>query len=79
VARCCEESERLIDELYLKSERTVKPRTYRVVARKTYLAIAKKRKKNKGVIRTALGKQLRYLRRNLRTIVWLFSQSRVGG
>ena len=37
-------SERLIDELYDLSTLTKKPRTYRIQARKRYLAVIKKRK-----------------------------------
>jgi len=54
---------------YIKqAELQVKTRTYRRVARKRYLAVAKKRRKTKRVIRKAIGQQLRYLRRNLSTI-----------
>lgn len=68
IARSRWESERLIDLLYQASELQEKPRTYRRVARKQYLAVAKKRRKTKQVIRKAIGQQLRYLRRNLSTI-----------
>lgn len=68
LARSRRESERLIDLLYAQTDLKVKPRTYRRVARKAYLAVSKKRKKIKKVIRKAIGGQLRYLRRNLATI-----------
>jgi len=68
LARSRRESERLIDLLYFQTDLPVKPRTYRRVARKAYLSVAKKRKKNKSLIRRAIGQQLRYLRRNLSTI-----------
>ncbi len=42
-----------------------KPRTYRQAARKAYLAVAKQKKPGARKIRKAVGKQLRYLRRNL--------------
>jgi len=45
-----------------------KPRTYRRVARKKYLAAAKSKRLTKGKRRKALRSQLGYLRRNLRTI-----------
>jgi hypothetical protein len=45
-----------------------KPRTYRKRARKDFLAIAKSKKASKNKIRNAVGKQLRYLGRNLKTI-----------
>ena len=62
------ESERIIDLLYKRSDRKVKPRTYRRVARKQYLALAKKRKKSRKALRKGIGQQLRYLRRNIQTI-----------
>lgn len=68
LARSRRESERLIDLLYFQTDLTIKPRTYRRVAHKDYLRVAKKRNKSKRLIRTAIGKQLRYLRRNLSTI-----------
>ena len=59
-------SEELIDKLYLGSSLwDKKPRTYRRVAHKEYLAFAKKRNPTKRAINRARGKQLRYLRRNL--------------
>ena len=65
---CREESERLIDALYLKGKYVKKPRTYRRVARKGYLELSKKRNKDNKQIRKAVGQQLRYLRRNIGTI-----------
>lgn len=60
-----EESERIIDNLYKQSDLEKKPRTYRREARKKHLSFSKKRKKTKKEIRKAVGKQLRYLRRNI--------------
>jgi len=45
-----------------------KPRTYRQKARKAYLAVAKQKKPGYKKIRKAIGQQLRYLKRNLKTI-----------
>ncbi len=45
-----------------------KPRTYRQKARKAYLAVAKQKKPGFKKIRKAVGQQLRYLKRNLKTI-----------
>ena len=45
-----------------------KPRTYREVAWKDFLAFTKRRKPNKQQIRSAIRKQLQYARRNLDTI-----------
>jgi predicted Zn-dependent peptidase len=44
-----EKTEKIIDKLYeqIKEKRKEKPRTYREVARKDYLAIAKKRRVSK--------------------------------
>jgi IS5 family transposase len=74
VNRAREEAERLVDELYKKGEFEKKPRTYRRVARKEYLGVSKKRNKHKRELRVMLGKQLRYLRRNLSTIEKMLDQ-----
>jgi hypothetical protein len=60
-------SERLIDALYasIAGQLERKPRTYRQVARRRYLAIARRRKPSRRLIRKGIGQQLRYLRRNL--------------
>ena len=63
-----EEAERLIDALYKKGSFEKKPRTYQRNARKEYLTIAKKRRPKPQKIRVAIGKQLRYLSRNLKSI-----------
>lgn len=64
-----EKSELLIDKLYESSiHGPVKPRTYRRKARKFYLSVAQNRNKSRNVIRKAVGKQLRYLRRNIKHI-----------
>ncbi len=42
-----------------------KPRTYRETARKDYLALAKKRKRSVKAVRTALKKQLQYVKRDI--------------
>lgn len=60
-----EVSERLIDQLYDPLLHGAKPRTYRQIARKTYLATAQKKTKGKNVIRRAVKQQLDYLKRNL--------------
>ena len=61
-----EKTEDIIDALHRPDMgNTIKPRTYRQKARKDFLAIAKKRKPRRKAIRRAIGKQLRYLRRNL--------------
>jgi len=67
-----EKTEEIID--YLHTCRTTpqpKPRTYRQNARRAYLRVAKARKPKKATRRQAIGKQLRYLRRNLRSIATL--------
>ena len=66
--RAREESERLIDIIYKKSTLGKKPRTYRRVARKEFLFISKKKRKTKNQIRKAIGKQLRYLKRNIKIL-----------
>lgn len=68
VNRAREETERLVDVLYKKGSFDKKPRTYRRNARKEYLAVAKKRNKTKRELRVNLGKQIRYVKRNIATI-----------
>lgn len=63
--QCREVSEALIDELWTPGEGRVKPRTYRQVARREYLAVAKQRKKQGKQVRKAVRKQLQYVKRNL--------------
>jgi IS5 family transposase len=61
-----EKLEGIIDVLHepLRSEEK-KPRTYRRNARKDYLNVAKKKKATRNEIRKAVGKQLRYVKRDL--------------
>ncbi len=62
-------SEEIIDVLHRPDiGRTVKPRIYRRKARRDYLSVAKKRKPSAKRLRKAIGKQLRYIARNLNTI-----------
>lgn len=63
-----EKAEYLIDKLCERLNITEKPRTYRRLARKKYLTIAKKRKKSKKEIRKGIREQLGYLRRDLKHI-----------
>jgi transposase, IS5 family len=60
-----EKSEELIDHLFCPIKHLVKPRTYREIARKVYLKTAQKKSKSKREIRTAIKRQLNYLRRNI--------------
>ena len=63
-----EKSEEIIDVLHHPDiGRTEKPRAYRRKARKNYLAVAKKREPSAKQVRKAIGKQLRYIVRNLNT------------
>jgi hypothetical protein len=68
LSRSREESERLIDELCKVLVINDKPRTYRRLARKRYLNVAKKKNKSNNEIRKAVGQQLRYLSRNIKSI-----------
>ncbi|HUX55925.1 MAG TPA: transposase [Bacteroidales bacterium] len=63
-----EETERLVDVLYKKGSFDKKPRTYCRKARKEYLVVSKKRRKSKKELRVIIGKELRYVRRNISTI-----------
>jgi hypothetical protein len=61
------ETERIIDRLYqpLQGKLIKKPRTCRKIARKEYLKVAKKRKTSTKEIRETIGKQLKYIKKNL--------------
>lgn len=58
-------SERIIDLLYPRTGWTRKPRTYRQKARQAFLAVAKRRRPGRQILRRAIKQQLQYLRRNL--------------
>ena len=62
-----EHSEKIVDRLYeqVREQRDKKPRTYRRIARKDYLELAKQRRPKRKKLRQAIRKQLSYLRRNL--------------
>ncbi len=62
------ESERLIDIVHAQRSGQPKPRTYRMVARKEFLELAKKKKKSYKQIRKIKAKQLGYLERNINII-----------
>jgi len=60
-------SERIIDELHVHSShpQKKKPRTYRAVARKAYLSVAKLKRPSNKRRRAGIRQQLQFLRRNL--------------
>jgi len=58
-------TEKIIDDLYKKSDWKKKPRDHRRKARKAYLAVAKRRRAGGKVLRKGIKQQLQYLRRNL--------------
>lgn len=64
-----EKMESIIDTLHAsQTEKSPKPRTYREKARKAYLLVAKQRKAGIQKIRKAIGKQLKFVARDLRII-----------
>ena len=63
-----EKLEELIDIVYDPTLHASKPRTYREVARKTYLHTAQKKKPGHKVIRKAIREQLNYVRRDIKSI-----------
>ena len=73
-----EETQRLVDVLYKKGSFDKKPRTYRRNARKEYLVVSKKRHKSKKELRVIIGKQLRYVRRNISTIEKMLNECEKG-
>lgn len=64
LAKSREWSEKIIDTLYKELDLDKKPRTYRKVARKSYLTIIKKKKKHKKALRQGIRIQLNCLKRN---------------
>lgn len=66
-----ENAEKLLDALHDPADGK-KPRTYRKCARKDYLKYARSRKYTAKATRKATGKQLGYLRRDLRAILTVF-------
>ena len=60
-------TEKILDILYkqIKEKLPKKPRTYRNLARKDYLAVAKQRRPTRNKRRQAIKKQLQYIKRNL--------------
>lgn len=69
-------TEKIIDTLHEGEAIKVgkKPRTYRQIARKEYLKIAKKRKPRKEERDEGINKQLKYIERNLKSIDNLIDQ-----
>jgi hypothetical protein len=64
-----EKLEAVIDELHQPGKgETVKPRTYRRIARRDYLRAVKVKKPHKKMLYKSIGKQLRYLARDLKII-----------
>jgi IS5 family transposase len=64
-----EKLEAMIDDLYEPfKKQMVKPRTYRKKARKDFLNFTKSKRPKPNAIRRANGKQLQYVRRDLKTI-----------
>lgn len=67
-----ENAERIIDELHeTYNMDNPKPRTYRKKARKDFLWAIRKKKLRKNHLRKAIGKQIRYIRRDLKIIAEL--------
>lgn len=60
-----EKLEMIIDLLFHKDHDGTKPRTYRRMARKDFLNLAKKKRKSKKVIRKGIKAQLQYVKRDL--------------
>ena len=62
-----ENLEQMVDTMHDPAD-GIKPRTYRQKARRDYLNIAKKKNKTAKMIRKAVGKQLRYIRRDVQLV-----------
>jgi transposase, IS5 family len=68
-------TEKILDILYkqIKEKTPKKPRTYRNLARKDYLAVAKQRRQTRNKKRQAIKKQLQYIKINLAHIEQLIA------
>jgi hypothetical protein len=71
-------TEKIIDHLHPHTHEPKKPRTYRQVARRRFLAIIKQRRPRKNVLRKGIRQQLQYLRRNLGHIEHLMDHWSMG-
>lgn len=72
-----EKTEAIIDELHLPLQGTTpRPRTYRLKARRQFVAFTKRKKPGRKLIRRAKRQHLGYLRRNLQAIDVLLSNPR---
>ena len=70
-----EKLEDVIDTLYeAVAENISKPRTYRQIARRDYLAVAKRRRTGTKMIRKAIKRQLQYIHRDLKHVENLLQQ-----
>lgn len=69
--------EGIVDTLWgsIRHKPPVKPRTYRVKARKAFLGVEKQRNRRYKTIRKAVGQQLRYVRRDLKVIQNLLKET----
>jgi len=65
---CRKACEEIIDLLYKQSNLKIKPRTYRRKAKQAYLSVAKKKNKSIKELRKANGKQLRYIKRDIKIV-----------
>jgi len=65
---CREKTERIIDVLHGNQPGSMKPRTYRKLARNEFLSFMHSRKRTKRMVRRTLRRQIGYVRRNLSTI-----------
>ena len=71
-------TEKIIDHLYPHTNEPKKPRTYRQVARRRFLAVVKQRRPRKNVLRKGIRQQLQYLRRNIAHIEQLLDHWDMG-
>ncbi len=75
-----EKAEEIIDILFEPDVgKMIKPRTYRKKARKQFVEAIKKRHRTKAETRKAIGKQLRFLKRDLKTIRELVKRHGLSG
>lgn len=71
-----EKLEHMIDTLHAPFRgKKLKPRTYRWIARRSYLSVAKQKRPGARKVRKAIGQQLRFIARDLKHVTTLANQN----
>jgi transposase, IS5 family len=74
---CREKTEEIINKIFVTDIHISKPRTYKRIARKEFLNVARKKNKKYKEIYEANGSQIRYVARNLRSVEAMLDVTKV--